>query len=293
MFCLSVGQTTKLGTIWTARRLTWSPAEMARSGTSAWQKAHMKISGSPARLGANKLLGALGDNAYRHILPHLEPVDVQLGDLICEAGGLLTHAYFPDGCVLSLLTVMENGAEIECANIGNEGAFGIFSAMYGGASSARCLVQLAGPMQRCEISPIREIFHSDPVTQDLLISYSDTILSQVAQTAGCNALHTIEQRMCRWLLMMHDRAKGDELTYTHEFLARVMGANRTSITHAAQSLQRRGFITYRRGLMQIEDRVGMQAASCECYGVVKARFNEFLFPPDTAHQPTKGGRARH
>ncbi|TJZ79795.1 Crp/Fnr family transcriptional regulator [Paracoccus hibiscisoli] len=252
----------------------------------------MKTASSLAKPGSNTILGALGEDAYQYILPSLEPVDVTLGDIICEAGGLLTHAYFPEGCVLSLLTVMENGAEIECANIGNEGAFGIFPAMYGAASSTRCLVQLVGPMQRCEISPLRELFHADPEIQDLFVSYSDTVLSQVAQTVGCNALHTIEQRMCRWLLMMHDRAKGNELTYTHEFLARVMGANRTSITHAAQSLQRRGFITYRRGLMQIEDRAGMEAASCECYGVVRARFEEFLFPPDTAYQPTKGGRGR-
>ena len=270
-----------------------SLAEMARPGTSAWQKADMETSTSPARLGLNKIIGALGDDAYHHILPHLEPVEAQLDDLICEAGGVLIHAYFPIGCVLSLLTLMENGAEIECANIGSEGAFGIFSAMYGRASSTRCLVQLPGPMVRCDISTAAGNIPLQRGNSGSLRQLFDTILSQIAQTAGCNALHTIEQRMCRWLLMMHDRAKGDELTYTHEFLARMMGANRTSITHAAQSLQRRGFITYRRGLMQIEDRVGMQAASCECYGVVKARFDEFLFPPDTAHQPTKGGQVRH
>lgn len=248
----------------------------------------MKFSKSLDRPGSNQILGAFAEEPHHAIQPYLELVDARFGDLICEVGGQPTHVYFPQGCVLSLLTVMENGAEIECANIGNEGAFGIFSAMHGGGSSARCMVQLAGPMLRCDISHLRKIFRSDPQIQDLFVSYSETILSQVAQTAGCNALHTIEQRMCRWLLMMHDRAEGDELTYTHEFLARVMGANRTSVTQTAQSLQRRGFITYRRGLMQMEDRAGMQGAACECYGVIKARFAKFLSTPDSMRHDTRG-----
>jgi len=110
------------------------------------------------------------------------------------------------------------------------------------------------------------------------------------QTVACNSLHTVEERMCRWLLMMHDRAEGEYLTYTHEFLSRILGANRTSVTHAAQSLQTAGFISYRRGLMQVRDRAGMEKASCECYAVVKKRFDAFLSPPLTAVQETKSGR---
>jgi len=110
------------------------------------------------------------------------------------------------------------------------------------------------------------------------------------QTVACNALHSVEERMCRWLLMMHDRAEGENLTYTHEFLARIMGANRTSITLAAQSLQNQGLISYRRGLMQVRDRAGLEAASCECYAVVRARFDAFLSPPATATQENKSGR---
>lgn len=229
----------------------------------------------------NRLLGAFAPEALARLTPYLEPVDLALGETVCDAGGPLTHAYFPQGCVLSLLTVMENGAEIECANIGREGAFGLFTAMSGTPSTTRCLTQLAGAALRCEMAPLRAAFQSDRTIQDLFTAYAETILSQIAQTAGCNALHTIEQRMCRWMLMMHDRAEGDQLTYTHEFLARVMGANRTSITHAAQKLQRRGFITYRRGLMRIEDRPGMERAACECYAVVKRRADAFPppFPP--------------
>ena len=112
------------------------------------------------------------------------------------------------------------------------------------------------------------------------------------QTVACNSLHSVEERLCRWLLMMHDRAEGEKLTYTHEFLARIMGANRTSVTLAAQSLKNQDLISYRRGLMQIQDRPGLEAATCECYAIVKARFDAFLRPPSTAVQETKTGRTK-
>lgn len=236
----------------------------------------MTASKSPERSNANHILAAIGRATDKDLRSSLAAIDMQVGDVICEANAVPTHVYFPEGCVLSLLTVMESGSEIECANIGNEGAFGMLAAISGGGSATRCIVQLAGPAIRCDKAALRRAFQSDPMIQDLIIRYSKTILSQIAQTAGCNALHTIEQRMCRWLLMMHDRGGGDRLTYTHEFLARIIGANRTSVTHAAQSLQRQGFITYNRGLMQIENRSGMEAACCECYSVVKGRFTDFL-----------------
>jgi CRP-like cAMP-binding protein len=238
----------------------------------------------------NQFIGAFSAEVLSRIMPHMKPVDLKLGATVCDAGGLLTHAYFPEGCVLSLLTVLENGSEIECANIGREGAFGLFSAMYSRASYNRCTVQLEGPMIRCEIKYLQDEFHKSSHMQDLFVSYSETLLSQVMQTVACNALHTVEERMCRWLLMMDDRAEGEILTYTHEFLARIMGVNRTSVTLAAQSLQKHGLISYRRGMMQVRDRVGLEAASCECYGVVKARFDDFLMPPASAVHETKSGR---
>ena len=238
----------------------------------------------------NQLFAAFTDETRSRMLRHMEPVDLKLGATVCEAGGLLTHAYFPEGSVLSLLTVLENGSEIECANIGREGAFGLFAAMYSRVSFNRCTVQLEGPMIRCEIQPLQAEFHKSAHIQDLFVSYSETLLSQVMQTVACNSLHTVEERMSRWLLMMHDRAEGEILTYTHEFLARIMGANRTSVTHAAQSLQNQGLISYRRGQMQVKDRAGLEAASCECYAIVKARFEAFLTPPPTAVQETKSGR---
>lgn len=239
----------------------------------------------------NQLLAAFPEDVRHRIMPHMTRVDLKLGTVVCEAGGELSHAYFPEGGVLSLLTVLENGAEIECANIGREGAFGLFAAMYSRVSFSRSAVQLEGPILRCNIEPLEIEFRSSTQMQNLFVSYSETLLSQIMQTVACNSLHSVEERLSRWLLMMHDRAEGEKLTYTHEFLARIMGANRTSVTHAAQSLQNQGLISYRRGLMQVEDRKGLEAVSCECYAIVKARFDAFLNPPAKAVQGSGKGRS--
>jgi CRP-like cAMP-binding protein len=221
---------------------------------------------------------------------HLEPVHLALGAVVCDAGGLLKHAYFPQGNVLSLLTVLENGAAVETANIGCEGAFGLFAAMYSRVSFNRCLVQLEGAMERCPIEFLQAEFESSEHVRDLFVSYSETQLSQVQQTVACNAMHTTEQRMCRWLLMMHDRAEGEALPYTHEFLAHMLGANRKSVTLAALSMQAAGLISYHRGLIQVLDRPGLEKAACECYAIVKERFDAFLAPPSTAVQGNTTGR---
>ena len=240
----------------------------------------------------NQLLGAFEPAALARIMGFMQPVTLKLGTVVCEAGGILKHVYFPQGSVLSLLTVLENGSAIECANIGREGAFGLFAAMYSRTSFNRCIVQLEGHMLRCPIEPLLVEFRTSEHVRDLLVSYSETLLSQVMQTVACNSQHSVEQRMCRWLLMMHDRAEGETLTYTHEFLAHMLGANRTTITQAAGSLQNAGLISYRRGTMQIEDRAGLETACCECYAIVKERFEEFLKPPPTAVQEIQSGRTR-
>jgi CRP-like cAMP-binding protein len=239
-----------------------------------------KNTGAPT----NRLLGALDPASRKRIEVHLEPVQLELGTVVCEAGGTLDHAYFPQSNVLSLLTVLENGSAIETANIGREGAFGLFAAMYSHVSFNRCLVQLEGTMVRCPIKFLQAEFKSSEHVRDLFVSYSETLLSQVQQTVACNAMHTTEERMCRWLLMMHDRAEGEALPYTHEFLSHMLGANRKSVTLAAQSLQSAGFINYRRGKIQVLDRRGLEGASCECYAIVKERFDAFLMrPSDAAH----------
>jgi CRP-like cAMP-binding protein len=240
---------------------------------------------------SNRLLGALGVDSRRRVGPHLEPIKLKLGATVCEAGGLLKHAYFPEGAVLSLLTVLENGSAIETANIGREGAFGLFAAMYSRVSFNRCLVQLEGGIVRCPIELLQSEFKRSEHVRDLFVSYSETLLSQVQQTVACNAMHTTEHRICRWLLMMHDRAEGEALPYTHEFLAHMLGANRKSVTIAAQSLQTAGLISYNRGTIKVLDRPGLERASCECYRIVRERFDAFLTPPSTAvHGDTKGRR---
>lgn len=232
---------------------------------------------------SNQLLEALESSVRERISPHIEPVTLKLEAVVCEAGRSLRHAYFPEGGVLSLLTVLQNGSAIETANIGREGAFGL-AAIYSPLSFNRCIVQLEGPLVRCPIEILRHEFSHSEVLRDLFVNYSETLLSQVQQTVACNALHTTEERLCRWLLMMHDRAEGEYLTYTHEFLARILGANRKSITLAAQSMQDAGLISYHRGKMQVLDRPGLEKASCECYEIVKRRFDAFLVPRSISGQ---------
>ena len=148
-------------------------------------------------------------------------------------------------------------------------------------------------MARCPIELLQSEFKTSEHVRDIFVSYSETLLSQVQQTVACNAMHTTEERMCRWLLMMHDRAEGEFLTYTHEFLAHILGANRKSVTLAAQSMQTAGLISYRRGAIQVLDRKGLEKASCECYAIVRDRFDAFLRPPAAAVQGNTKGRSRN
>src|ERR1700730_6636585 len=151
-------------------------------------------------LRSNQLLDVLAPDSRKRIDPHLEPIVFQLGAMVCDAGGLLKHAYFPRGAVLSLLTVLENGAAIETANIGREGAFGLFAAMYSRVSFNRCLVQFEGGMVRCPIGFLQSEFEHSEHVRNLLVSYSETLLAQVQQTVACNALHSSDERLCRCLL---------------------------------------------------------------------------------------------
>jgi CRP-like cAMP-binding protein len=227
----------------------------------------------------NRLLAEFGSASRERVFPYLERIEVKLGDIICEAGAPLNHAYFPDGAVLSLLTVLENGAGIETANIGREGAFGLFAAMYYRTSFNRCLVQLQGDLLRVPCDVLKSEFVRSTSLRHLFVSYSETLLAQIQQTVACNSVHTVEERICRWLLMMHERADGRDLSYTHQAVAKMLGVDRKSVTLAAQALQKAGLITYRRGKMQVLDCPGLEKASCECYAIVKARFDEFLRPP--------------
>jgi CRP-like cAMP-binding protein len=232
-------------------------------------------------ISGNRLLNAFGSESRERVGPYIETVKRKLGDTVCEAGGRLDHAYFPDGGVLSLLTVLQNGSAIETAMIGREGAFGLGAAMskYGGTSFTRSIVQMEGCLLRIPAEVLRSEFAHSAHIRNLFGNYTGTLLTQIQQTVACNALHSVRQKISRWLLMMHDRIEGDDLPYTHEFLSQMLGINRKSVTLAAQRLQTKGFINYRRGKIQILDRPGLERVSCECYSVVKARFDEFLALP--------------
>jgi CRP-like cAMP-binding protein len=232
----------------------------------------------------NRILAEFGSATRERVFRYLERVEVKLGDIVCEAGSLLEHAYFPDGAVLSLLTVLENGAAIEAANIGREGAFGLFASMYSRTSFNRSLVQLEGGLLRVPCDVLRMEFQRSEHIRNLFVSYSETLLAQVQQTVACNAMHTVQERVCRWLLMMHERATGHALSYTHEAISQMLGVNLMTVTHAAEALQALGLIEYTRGRIQVLDHPGLEKASCECYAIVKARFDDFLTPPSYAVQ---------
>ena len=225
---------------------------------------------------SNRLLGALEPASRKRIGPHLEPVNLKLGAVVCEAGGMLKHAYFPQGAVLSLLTVLENGSAIETANIGREGAFGLFAAMYSRTSFNRCLVQLEGDMVRCPIELLQSEFKRSEHVRDLFVSYSETLLSQVQQTVACNAMHATDERMCRWLLMMHDRTNVDVFAFTQEFLARMLGVSRARVNIVTGALEKAGRIKHSRNQITVLDWKGLEASSCDCYQVIKEEFARVL-----------------
>jgi|GEM_PF-211086 CRP-like cAMP-binding protein len=237
-------------------------------------------------ISGNKLLNALAASALERLDPHIERIEAGLGAVICEAGGMLHHAYFPETSVLSLLTVLKNGAAIETANIGREGLFGLAFVMYKPSHGCfnRCIVQLPGSFIRVPASILRREYESNAQIRDLFASYTGALLAQIQQTVACNAVHNVQQRVCRWLLIMHDRASGDELMYTHEFLAEMIGANRKSVTLVAQALQRAGMIEYHRGKIKILDRRRLEQVACECYVVIKKRFEDLLTVPQEQQQ---------
>ncbi|MCI0599698.1 MAG: Crp/Fnr family transcriptional regulator [Beijerinckiaceae bacterium] len=226
----------------------------------------------------NRLLKTFDSASRGRIYRCLERIEAGRGDVICEAGGVLNYTYFPEGAVLSLLTVLKDGSAVETINIGREGAFGLLSGLYKRESFNRALVQLPGALLRVRSDELCKEFDRSAHLRNLFVAYSRAQVIQIQQTVACNALHTTRQRICRWLLMMHDRVEGEFLKCTHEVLAQVLGANRKSVTLAAQSLQREGLITYHRGRLQVLDRRGLEKASCECYAVIKDRFDAFFTP---------------
>ena len=224
----------------------------------------------------NHLLDALLKAEYDRLTPDLEHVELKLGEVMYESGGLLKYVYFPTTSIISLLYVMENGASAEIAIVGNEGVLGISLFMGGETTSSRAVVQSAGFAYRLKSQLLKDEFNRGTAVQRLLLRYTQALITQMAQTAVCNRHHSVEQQLCRWLLLSIDRLSCDELTMTQELIANMLGVRREGVTEAAGRLQREGIINYTRGHITVVDRKKLERRSCECYQVVKAEFDRLL-----------------
>ncbi len=224
----------------------------------------------------NHLLAALPADELAEIVPELELVELRLGDLVYEPGVQMYHVLFPTTCIVSLLYVMENGSSAEIAVVGNEGIIGISVFMGGETTTSRGVVQSAGHAYRMKGQILKNAFFEARSVQRLLLRYTQALLTQMAQTAVCNRHHTIDQQLCRWLLLSLDRLPSSELTMTQELIANMLGVRREGVTEAAGHLQRAGLIHYSRGKITVLDRPGLEARVCECYQVVKSEFDRLL-----------------
>jgi CRP-like cAMP-binding protein len=231
---------------------------------------------SPHSPSQNYLLAALPADEYARILPNLELVPMPLGEMLYEPGGQLQHAYFPTTSIVSLHYVMENGASAESAGVGNEGMVGISLFMGGNTTPSAAVVQTAGHAYRLECRKLLQEFNRAGLMQRLLLRYTQALLTQVSQTAACNRHHSVEQQLCRWLLLTLDRKSTNELIMTQELIASMLGVRREGITEAAGRLQRAGFVSYRRGHIAVLDRAGLETRVCECYAVVKTELSRLL-----------------
>lgn len=217
----------------------------------------------------NKLLNALSTEAQERIFPHLKLVALPLGRVIYEASEKLDYVYFPTDSIISLLYVLEDGASAEISVIGNEGLVGIAVFMGGESTPRRAVVQSGGSAYRLPACELRKEFNSQPNIRWLLLRYTQALIAQMAQTAVCNRHHTIDQQLCRWLLLSIDRLPTNNLTMTQELIANMLGVRREGVTEAAGKLQKLGIITYKRGHISVIDRPSLETQSCECYQVVK------------------------
>ena len=229
----------------------------------------------------NHLLAALPEADWQRWAPRLEPVELPLGKVLAESGGSFSHVYFPTTAVVSLLYVTEDGASAEIGIVGNEGLVGIAIFMGGRTTPSRAVVQGAGRAFRLPASLMREEFERSPPVMHLVLRYTQALITQMAQTAVCNRHHTLDQQLCRWLLLSLERAQGDELIMTQELIANMLGVRREGVTEAARRLQQAGLISYARGHIRVLDRTGLEARACECYAVVKREYDRLL-PDRTA-----------
>ncbi len=224
----------------------------------------------------NQLLASLPPDEWARWEPRLEWTDLSLGQVLYESSNLQSHVYFPTTAIVSLLYVMENGASAEIAVVGNEGVVGISLFMGGETTPCRAVVQSAGQGYRLKGQAIKEEFDRSGPVLHLMLRYTQALITQMAQTAVCNRHHSLDQQLCRWLLLSMDRLRGNELIMTQELIANMLGVRREGVTEAALKLQKVGLIRYSRGHITVLDREGLEKRTCECYEVVQKEYQRLL-----------------
>jgi len=244
----------------------------------------MRLMPGPQDPPHNHLLAQLSLEERNRLFPHLQLVKLPLGKVLYESGALLRHVYFPVDCIVSLLYVMEDAASAEICIVGNEGVIGISLFMGGETTPSRAIVQSAGHAYRLEGQRFKDEFHRNGVLQVLLLRYTQALITQMSQTAVCNRHHSVEQQLCRWLLLSLDRLSSNQLVMTQELIANMLGVRREGVTDAAGKLQKLGVIQYHRGQITVLDRPQLEKLSCECYAVVKKETDRLLAQTDRATQ---------
>jgi CRP-like cAMP-binding protein len=224
----------------------------------------------------NRLLTALPPEDYALVAPHLIPIDLDRGRLLYEPGDRIDTAYFPHDGVISLMTLMENGAAIESATIGREGGLGLMAAVAPRQSLSRAIVQTPCRAARISATQLHEAWLKSPALRQIIDHHTEALFAHATQSVACNALHSVEARFSRWLLTCHDRISSDTVALTQEFLADMLGVQRTTVTAVARALQSRGYIGYRRGVVDIIDRAGLEQVTCECYSAVRNTYERLL-----------------
>jgi CRP-like cAMP-binding protein len=225
---------------------------------------------------ANRLLAALVSDDFAALEPHLHGVCLQQDQVLYEVGDPLRHAYFPHDTVVSLVAVLKDGRSAEMAIYGREGALGLVSAVTAVQSFGRYIVKATGSASRIELERLHEVISQRPKVRQLVLRFTEAMMARVLQNVACNAVHSVEARACRWILTMHDRLDRDTVPLTHEFLADMLGVQRSTVSSITRSLQEAGFIKQGRGVITVTHRAGLEHTSCECYGTVRSIFERLL-----------------
>jgi CRP-like cAMP-binding protein len=233
----------------------------------------------------NRLLAALDSEDFTPLEPDLEVVELSRGQVLYEPGDVIRHVYFPHDAIISLVNVMEDGGTTEIAVFWREGVVGLLSALVTREAFGRYIVQMSGTASRIIVERLNKVRNARPALRQMIMRYGEAFLAQTFQTVSCNAVHPVEARCCRWILNMHDRADADTLPLTHEFLAEMLGVQRSSVSVVTRTLQTAGLIQQSRGSITVTDRSGLEETACECYGKIRRLFERLLpgtYPPVSA-----------